>query len=92
MTFLLLILLVGTTYIVITIYFATKYFEETTQKLNAEIANHLINEKFQDQSPFLEDGSVNKPLFGDIMHDMMAVNRGIEVYLISNDGFVLCGS
>ncbi len=88
-TFFLLIVLVGTTYILITAYFSNKYFEETTQKLNAEIANHLINEKFQDQSPFLEDGAINKPLFGDIMHDMMAVNRGIEVYLISLDGFVL---
>lgn len=88
-TFLLLILLVGTTYILITTYFTNKYFEETTQKLNGEIANHLIEEKFQDQSPFLEDGSVNKPLFGDIMHDMMAVNHGIEVYLLDNDGYLL---
>lgn len=57
--------------------------------MNAEIANHLINEKFQDASPFLEDGQVNKPLFGDIMHDMMAVNRGIEVYLLDNEGILL---
>ncbi len=87
--FLLIILLVGTTYILITAYFTNKYFEEATQRLNAEIANHLINEKFQNESPFLEDGSVNKPLFGDLMHDMMAVNHGIEVYLLDNDGYVL---
>ena len=88
-TFLLLILLVGSTYMLITAYFTNKYFEETTQKLNVEIANHLIKEKFQDQSPFLEDGSVNKPLFGDLMHDMMAVNHGIEVYLLDIDGYLL---
>ena len=89
LTFLFLILLVGTTYILITAYFTNKYFEETTQKLNAEIANHLIEEKFSNASPFLEDGAVNKPLFGDIMHDMMAVNHGIEVYLLGLDGSLL---
>lgn len=89
LTFLLLILLVGTTYILIAIYLGDKYFEETTQKLNSEIANHLIHEKFQNASPFLEDGSVNKPLFGDIMHDMMAVNHGIEVYLLDTKGYLL---
>ena len=88
-TFFLLILLVGTTYVLITMYFAVKYFEESTQKLNANVANHLIDEKFQNASPFLEDGSVNKPLFGDIMHDMMAVNHGIEVYLLDLEGFLL---
>jgi len=87
-TFLLLILTIGVAYILITFYFTSKYFEETTQKLNAEVANHLIEEKFKDASPFLADGLVNKPLFGDIMHDMMAVNRGIEVYLLDKSGNV----
>ncbi len=88
-SFLLLILLVGISYVLMTFYFASKYFEESTQKLNAEVANHLIEEKFQNSSPFLEDGSVNKPIFGDIMHDMMAVNRGIEVYLLDQEGTIL---
>lgn len=86
--FLLLMLIVGIGYIVTTVYFTQKYFAEITQKLNAEVASHLINEKFQNASPFLVDGTVNKPLFGDIMHDMMAVNRGIEVYLLSENGTV----
>ena len=88
-TFLLIILLAGAVYILITVYFTNKYFQETSQKLNAKVANHLINEKSQDASPFLQDGSVNKSLFGDIMHDMMAVNRGIEVYLLDKTGTVL---
>jgi len=74
LTFLLLIILVGTAYVGITYYFTEKYFEETTQKLNTNLANHLINEKFNNASPFLENGDVNKELFGDLMHDMMAVN------------------
>lgn len=88
-TFLLLLSVVGVCNILITFYYTNHYLEETTQRLNAEVANHLIEEKFQNEKPFFEDGSVNKPLFGDIMHDMMAVNRAIEVYLIDEDGGVL---
>ena len=89
LTFVMLILIIGIGYIFITYYFTNKFFEETSQKLNSEVASHVINEKFQNESPFLEDGTVNKALFGDLMHDMMAVNRGIEVYLLSNQGDVL---
>ncbi|MCG8311324.1 MAG: HAMP domain-containing histidine kinase [Cytophagales bacterium] len=89
LTFLVILLMVGLAYVSTTAYFSNKFFEETTQLLHAKVANHLIEEKFQNASPFLEDGSVNKPLFGDIMHDMMAVNRGIEVYLLDNEGTIL---
>lgn len=88
LSFLLLIVLVGISYILMTFYLTSKYFEETSQKLNADLANHLIDEKFQNESPFLADDSINKALFGDIMHDMMAVNRSIEVYLLDLDGTV----
>lgn len=87
--FIFLVVLMGVSYIAITSYFANKHNQETTQKLNAEVANHVIEEKFSNASPFLEDGSVNKPLFGDLMHDMMAVNRGIEVYLLDEAGAIL---
>lgn len=88
-TFLLIIVLMAVTYVFISLYFSQKFYEETTQKLQANVAEHLIEEKFKNNSPFLEDGNVNKPLFGDIMHDMMAVNRGIEVYLLDIEGVVL---
>ena len=89
LVFTFIILLMGSSYIFITGYFANKYYQETAQRLNANVANHVIAEKFQDASPFLDDGSVNKPLFGDLMHDMMAVNQGIEVYLLAEDGQIL---
>jgi len=85
----LIILGMGLIYIFTTSYFAQKHFDETAQRLNANLATHLIEEKFQNADPFLEDGTVNKPLFGDLMHDMMAVNRRIEVYLLSEVGEVL---
>jgi len=89
LAFITLVLWMGVSYILITGYLANKYSQETTQRLNADVANHVIDEKFKDASPFLQDGSVNKPLFGDLMHDMMAVNRGIEVYLLDDKGTIL---
>lgn len=89
LAFLLLVLLMGASYIIITAYLTNKHFEERSQKLNAQLANHLIEEKFQGHSPFLADGTINKSLFGDLMHDMMAVNRGIEVYLLDSVGKIL---
>jgi len=88
-SFLIIIILIGLTYIFISLFFSYKFHEETTQKLNANVAAHLIDEKFKNASPFLDDGTVNKPLFGDIMHNMMAVNRGIEVYLLNETGGIL---
>lgn len=87
--FILLVLMMGASYIGITNYFANKHNQETTQRLNADVANHVIAEKFLNASPFLNDGSVNKPLFGDLMHDMMAVNQSIEVYLLNDIGEIL---
>lgn len=89
LSFLVLMVLVGITYVTTTVFFTNRFVQKTTQELNADVANHIIEEKFKDASPFLEDGAVNKELFGDLMHDMMAVNRGIEVYLLDNDGEVL---
>ena len=88
-SFLIIIILIGFTYIFLSLFFSYKFHEETTQKLNANVAAHLIDEKFKNASPFLDDGTVNKPLFGDIMHNMMAVNRGIEVYLLNETGGIL---
>ncbi|MEQ8711388.1 MAG: HAMP domain-containing sensor histidine kinase [Cyclobacteriaceae bacterium] len=84
-----IMVLAGLSYVMITIYFTNNYFLEASQLLNRNVANHVIQEKFQEASPFLEDGTPNKPLFGDLMHDMMAVNRSIEVYLLNPEGYIL---
>ncbi|MBS9462344.1 HAMP domain-containing protein [Flagellimonas sp. 389] len=88
-SFLAILLLAGIGYTITSIYLSNKYFYETTQRLHANLAQDLIDEKFKDTHPFDSTGTVNKALFGDIMHDMMAVNRAIEVYLLDKDGNVL---
>ncbi len=82
--FILVLLLVGTSYIFITAQNAQRYFQETTQRLNAEVASYLIKEV----NPFRE-GKVNEEALGTIMHSMMAVNPGIEVYLLNPQGEIL---
>ncbi len=88
LTFFTTILMAGIGYTVTSIYFSNQYFYQTTQRLNAGLAKDLIKEKFVDNHPFDSTGTVNKALFGDIMHNMMAVNRAIEVYLLDAKGYV----
>lgn len=83
-----ILLLAGIGYTITSIYLSNKYFYETTQRLHANLAQDLIDEKFKNTHPFDSTGTANKALFGDIMHDMMAVNRAIEVYLLDNEGYV----
>ena len=88
LSFLAILILAGLAYTAATIYFSNKYYHETTQRLHANLAQDLIDEKFVDASPIDDNGAINKELFGDIMHNMMAVNRAIEVYLLDMNGLV----
>lgn len=89
LAFLSILILAGVGYMGTTMYLSNNYFYETTQRLHANLAQDLIDEKFSEAPPFDENGAVNKALFGDIMHDMMAVNRAIEVYLLNSEGKIL---
>ncbi len=89
LTFLCIIIAMGGVFVFATLHLSQKFHNEASQKLHANIANHLVEEKFKNAAPFLENGEVNKILFNDIMHDMMAVNRAIEVYLLNSSGEIL---
>ena len=82
--FLLILLLLGLTYVTITMLAANRYYQETTQRLNSHVASSML----QEVSPFV-DGKVNEEALGKIMHSMMAVNPSIEVYLLDPDGKIL---
>lgn len=81
---LLLLIILGIAYISITTYSARKYYQETTQKLNAHVAEHMLLEV----NPFV-NGEVNADAVGKIMHSMMAVNPSLEVYLLDPQGSIL---
>lgn len=82
--FFLILLLVGIAYIVITISTAKRYSDETTQRLNANVAELMLKEV----NPFV-NGEVNEEALGKIMHSMMAVNPSLEVYLLDPQGKIL---
>lgn len=63
---------------------AKRYSDETTQRLNAHVASHMLLEV----NPFV-DGKVNEEALGKIMHSMMAVNPTLEVYLLDPQGKIL---
>lgn len=84
LAFLSVLILLGAAYVFITAYSARQYYQETSQRLNAHVAEHMLLEV----SPFV-DGEVNNEALGKIMHSMMAVNPTIEVYLLSPDGTIV---
>ncbi len=82
--FVIVLLLLGLTYSYFVAITAKNYFQETTQKLNANVAQSLLMEV----KPFV-DGKVNEEALGKIMHSMMAVNPSLEVYLLDTEGQIL---
>ena len=75
---------VGFAYIMITTIASKNYFLETTQKLNASVAEYLVKE-----APPFKNGEVNEEALGVIMHSMMAVNPSIEVFLLDPEAQIL---
>ncbi|MBK6266578.1 HAMP domain-containing histidine kinase [Marivirga sp. S37H4] len=84
LAFTLVLLVIAFSYMLITTQAAKNYFMHTTQKLNASVADYLVEEV----SPF-KNGKVNEEALGTIMHSMMAVNPGIEVFLLNPSGEIL---
>lgn len=82
--FLLILILLGLAYVSITAYSTRKYFQETTQRLNAHVAKEMLAEV----NPFV-NGEINAEAVGKIMHSMMAVNPSLEVYLLDPQGNIL---
>lgn len=83
-TFLALLVMVGVFHIVLSISTSEKYYLERNQRLNANIAQSII----QEVKPFI-DGELSETATDDIMHHMMAVNPSIEVYLLDKEGEIL---
>jgi signal transduction histidine kinase len=76
--------LIGVISLYMLVPIAKRYSDETTQKLNANVATHMLNHV----KPFV-DGKVDEGSLRTIMESMMAVNPGLEVYLLDPQGKVL---
>ncbi|MEP6646019.1 MAG: HAMP domain-containing sensor histidine kinase, partial [Saprospiraceae bacterium] len=63
---------------------ALSFEKEVNQKLNKDIAVQIA----KDASPFL-NGSVNEGKVQDLMHYLMTVNPGLEIYVLDETGNIL---
>lgn len=83
-TLLLLFSFIGVLFVLLTLFTTRGHLREMNQKLNRALAGHIAAE-----IPLLRDGRVNESGLHEVFHMLMAVNPGIEVYLLDPRGTIL---
>ncbi|MDJ0819931.1 MAG: HAMP domain-containing sensor histidine kinase [Desulfobacterales bacterium] len=84
---LVLFALVGLSLVAVTLFSAEMYQQEVDQKLNRELAAHIVSEKL-----LLQDNQINENALKEIFHMLMVINPSIEIYLLDPDGGILAFS
>lgn len=84
---LLLFVLIGSSYAVLTVFTTRRYIQEVNQQLNRGLAEHLVTEKI-----LMEDGRINEAALADVFHMLMVVNPSIELYLLGPGGDIVAFS
>jgi signal transduction histidine kinase len=82
--FLITLLVLSVIYLYISVYTAEMYFQETGQKLNAEVAPHIAAE-----NKCFVNGEANEEALKEVFHSVMVINPSIEVYLLNTEGKIL---
>ena len=83
-TFLLILIVLSAVYIYISVHTAEMYFQEANQKLDAEIAPHIVSE-----NQCFINGEANGKVLKTVFHNVMIINPNLEVYLLNKDGKIL---
>lgn len=83
--FLFILLLFAAISMYIFIASTDEYSAELSQKLNADLAEHTV----QEVAPFIDNGVINQEGMGAIMHSMMTINPSVEVYVLDPSGKIL---
>jgi signal transduction histidine kinase len=84
LTLFILLSLVGVILIQVIGHSSTLYQQEVTQKLNRELAAHIVAEQ-----PLIQDRKINHPALDHLFHQLMVINPSIELYLLDEHGAVL---
>lgn len=82
-----LLFALGVVYVALTLYTTQRHFEEVQQRLNQDLAEHLVAEKI-----LFDDGTVNQAVLEDVFHMLMVINPSIELYLLGPEGEILAFS
>ncbi|MFT4758900.1 MAG: hypothetical protein ACI9LN_000863 [Saprospiraceae bacterium] len=83
-TLLVLLAILGFSYVWISHYVAEDYVQEISQQLYGSIADSTIKVV----KP-LVDGKIDTTQIQDIMHFMMVINPSVEVYLLDTEGKII---
>lgn len=84
LTLFILLCLVGVILIQVIGHSSTLYQQEVAQKLNGELAAHIVAEQ-----PLIQDRKINHPALDHLFHQLMVINPSIELYLLDEYGAVL---
>lgn len=79
--------LVGILFLVVILFSTDMYQQEVNQKLNSQIAEHIVKEKL-----LMRDNRINKKALEEVFHMLMVINPSIEIYLIDTEGNILAYS
>jgi len=82
--FLVILVILSAIYMYISVRTAEMYYQETNQKLDAEIAPHIAGE-----NQCFVDGKANTENLKDVFHSIMIINPSLEVYLLDKQGKIL---
>jgi signal transduction histidine kinase len=82
--FLCALIIISVVYIYIAAFTAEMYYQEASQRLNQELAQHIAEEH-----EFFTDGETNQEVLKNIFHNIMVINPNIEVYLLDTEGKIL---
>ena len=84
LTLFILLCLVGVILIQVIGHSSTLYQQEVAQKLNRELAEHIVSEQ-----PLIQDREINHQALDHLFHQLMVINPSIELYLLDEQGIVL---
>jgi len=84
LTLFILLCLVGIILIYVIGRSSSLYQQEVTQKLNRNLATHIVAEY-----PLIKDRKVNREALDHLFHQLMVVNPSIELYLLDEEGAVI---
>ncbi len=80
-----LLIVIGLAFIYLTSYSSKMYFQEANQRLNANIAKHIVEEV----PIFTPTGAVNQKSLEEMFDHVMTLHPAIEIYLLDTQGKIL---
>jgi two-component system OmpR family sensor kinase len=84
---LVLFAVLGSAYVLLTVFTTKRHIQEVNQQLNRGLAEHLVSEKI-----LMQDGRINQAVLEDVFHMLMVINPNIELYLLGPEGDILAFS